>query len=106
VRSECISLKNTQLNSEFSFAFPGTSAATERVFSNTNVLWTDEKSRFLVGTTKAVRVTKSHFEEHSCNCFYTLISNNPNLLPQIRSSTKYKTFAQDERTAPSTLTGN
>jgi hypothetical protein len=32
VRSECISLKNTQLILEFSFATPGTSAAIENVF--------------------------------------------------------------------------
>jgi hypothetical protein len=65
VQSECISLKNTQLILEFSFAIPGTSAATERVFSITNALLTDEKSRFLVETTKAVIVTKTHFEELS-----------------------------------------
>jgi hypothetical protein len=35
-----------------------------------------------------------------------LISNNPKLLQEIRSSTKYKTSAQQEWTAPSTLTGN
>jgi hypothetical protein len=37
VRSECISLKNTQLNLEFSFVSPGIRAATERVFSITNL---------------------------------------------------------------------
>jgi uncharacterized protein (DUF1697 family) len=60
VRSECISFKNTQLILEFSFAIPGTSAAIERVFCITNALWTDEKSRFLVETIKAVIVTKKH----------------------------------------------
>jgi hypothetical protein len=54
VQTECISLKNTQLILEFSFAIPGTSAAIERVFSITNSLWTEEKSRFLVETIKAV----------------------------------------------------
>jgi hypothetical protein len=106
LRSECISLKNTQLNLEFSFAIPGTTATIERVFSITNALWADEKSRFLVETTKAVIVTKTHFEELSCNDFYTLISDNPKLLQKIRSSTKYKTSAQEERTTPSTSTGN
>jgi hypothetical protein len=52
VRIECISLKNTQLIWEFSFTIPVTSAAIERVFSITNALWTDEKSRFLVETIK------------------------------------------------------
>jgi hypothetical protein len=78
-RSECILLKNTQLVLEFSFAIPGTSAAIERVFSITNALWTDEKSRFLLEIIKAVIVTKTHFEELQCNDFFTLISNNPNV---------------------------
>jgi hypothetical protein len=95
-----------QLILEFSFNIPGTNAAIERVFSITNVLWTDEKSRFPVETIKAMMVTKTHIEELSCNDFYTLISNNPKLLQKIRSSTKYITSAQEERTTPSTLTGN
>jgi hypothetical protein len=57
VRSECISLKNIELILEFSFAIPGTSAAIERVFSITNALWTEEKSRFLVETIKAMIIT-------------------------------------------------
>jgi hypothetical protein len=69
VRSECISLKNTQLILEFSFAIPGTSAALERECSITNALWTDVKSRFLVETIKAVIVTKTHFEELLCSDF-------------------------------------
>jgi hypothetical protein len=52
---------------EFSFAIPGTSAARKRVFSITNALWTDEKSCFLVETIQSVIVTKTHFEELSCN---------------------------------------
>jgi hypothetical protein len=99
-------VKNTQLILEFSFAVPGTSAVIERVFSITSALWTDEKSRFLVETIKAVIVRKTHFEELSCNDFCTLISNNSKLLQGIRSSTMHKTCAQGERTVPSTLTGN
>jgi hypothetical protein len=66
-------VKNTQLVLEFSLAIPGTSAAIERVFSITNSVWTDERSCFLVETIKAVIVTETHFEELSCNDFYTLI---------------------------------
>jgi hypothetical protein len=95
-----------QLILEFSFAIPGTSAAIERVFAITNALWTDRKNRFLIETIKAVIVTKMHFEELSCNDFYTLISNSPKLLQEICSFMKYKTSAQEERTAPSTLIGN
>jgi hypothetical protein len=91
---------------ELSFAIPGAIADIERVFSITNALWTDEKNRFLVETIKAVIVTKTHFEELPCNDFYTLISNNPKLLEEICSSTKYQTCAQEERTTPSTSTEN
>jgi hypothetical protein len=49
----------TQLILEFSFAIPGTSTATERVFFITNALWTDEKSCFLAETIKSVIVTKN-----------------------------------------------
>jgi hypothetical protein len=68
-------------------------------------LWTDEKSCFIVETIKAVIVTKTHFVELSCNDFSTLISDNTKLLQEIRSSTKHKASAQEERT-PSTLTEN
>jgi hypothetical protein len=91
---------------EFSFAIPGTSATIERVLSITNALWTDQKSHFLVETIKAVLITKTHLEELSCNDFYTLFSNSPKLLQEIRSSMKYKTSAQEERIIPATLTGN
>jgi hypothetical protein len=91
---------------EFSFAIPGNSAAKERVFSITNALSTDEKSRFLIETIKAVIVTKTHFEVPSCSDSCTLISNSPKLPQEIHSSTKYKTSAQKERTTPSILTGN
>jgi hypothetical protein len=94
VQSECISLKTHNSFWNF-FAIPGTSAAIEGVFSITDALWTDEKSRFFVETIKAVIITKTHFEEILCNYFYTLISNNPKLLQEIRSSTKYKTSIQE-----------
>jgi hypothetical protein len=108
VRSECISLKNTELILEFSFAILVTSGAVERerVLAITGALWTDEENRLRLETIKEVILTKTHFEELSCNDFYTLISGNPKLLQEIRSSTKYKTSAQEERTTPSTLTGN
>jgi hypothetical protein len=81
-------IKKHTTHFEFSFAIPGTSAATERVFSITNALLTDGKSRFLVEIIKAVIVTKTHFEELSCNDFYTLISNNPKSLQEIISAMK------------------
>jgi hypothetical protein len=93
-------VKNTQLILESSFAIPGASAAIDRVFSITSALWTDEKSRFLLETIKAVIVTKTRFEEISCNDFCTLISNNPKLLQEIRSSMKINTSAQEEGASP------
>jgi hypothetical protein len=54
-------LKNTQLILEFTFAIPGTSASIARVFSTTNVLWTDEKNRLLVETIEAVISNKNTF---------------------------------------------
>jgi hypothetical protein len=106
LRSKCVSLRSSQLISEFSFAISGTSVAIERVFSITNALWTDEKSRFLVEIIKVGTVTETHFEELQCNDFYSLISNNLKLLQGIRSSTNYKISAQEERTTTSTSTGN
>jgi hypothetical protein len=62
-------VKDTQLIMEFSFTIPGTSAAIQRAFTGTNALWADETSRFLIETNKAATVTKTHFEELSCNNF-------------------------------------
>jgi hypothetical protein len=98
-------VKKRTTHVRISFAIPDTTAAIQRVLSNKNALWTEEKSRFLVENIKAVIVTKTHFEALSCNDFYTLISNNPKLLQEIRSPTKYKTSVQEERTTPSILTG-
>jgi hypothetical protein len=61
VRSECISLKNTQLILDFPFAIRGTSAAIQRVFSVTNAVWTDGKSSFLVETIKSSDSDKNAF---------------------------------------------
>jgi hypothetical protein len=60
-RSEYISLKNTQLILELSFAIPGISATAKEVFSITNALWTEEESSFLIETIKAMVVTQTHF---------------------------------------------
>jgi hypothetical protein len=76
---------------EFVFVIPGTSAVVERVFSIINALWTDERSRFLVETIKAVTVTKTHFEELSCYYLYTLISKQS----QITSGNSFVYEVQD-----------
>ena len=51
---------------EYSPAVPGTNETTERIFSITNVLQTDEKNRLFVSTIKALIITKNYF----CNDFY------------------------------------
>jgi hypothetical protein len=91
---------------EFSLAIPGTSVSIERVLSITNALWTDEKNSFLVETIKAVIVTKTHFQDISCNDFCTLILNKPKLLQEIRSSRKYGISTQKEKPTTSTSDGN
>jgi hypothetical protein len=80
VQSEGISLRNIHIILEISLAIPGTTASIERLFSITNSLWTDEKNSFLVETTKAVIMTKTHFQDLTCNDFYTLILKKPKLL--------------------------
>jgi hypothetical protein len=102
VRSECISLKKLVL--EFSSAIPGTSVATENFLSQ--MLCGLSKRAVSLLKPLSSDSNKTHFDELSCSDFYTLISNNPKLLQEIRSSTKYKTYAQEDRTTRSTLTGN
>jgi hypothetical protein len=85
---------------------PHTSASIEILFSVTNALWTDEKGSFLAETIKAVKVTKIHFQDLSCNDFEILILKKPKLLQEIRSSRKYGTSAQKEEPTTSTSDGN
>jgi hypothetical protein len=87
-------------------AILSTSAVIERVFSITDALWTDEKNSFLIATIKAVIVTKTHFQDLSCNDFYTLTLKKPKLLQEIHSSQKYRTSAQKEEPTTSTSDGN
>jgi hypothetical protein len=94
---------NSFCNSVLPFVVP---VQLQAVFSVTDALLTDEKSRFLIETIEALTVTKTHLEELSFKDFYALISNNPKLLQEIRSSAMHKTCAQEDGTVPSTLTGN
>jgi len=60
---------------EYSLAMPGTNGAIERVFTTTNMLWTDEKNRFPLSIIKAIIILKNHFKKYSCNDFYDLFAN-------------------------------
>jgi hypothetical protein len=106
VQSEGILLRNIHIILEFSLAIPSTSASTERVLSITNTVWTDEKNSFLVETIKTVKVTKTHFQDLSCDDFKTLILKKPKLLQEICSSRKYGTSVQKEEPYASTSDGN
>jgi hypothetical protein len=53
-----------------------------------------------------VIVTKTNFQDLSCNDFYTLILKKPKLLQEIRLSRKYGTSAQKEEPTTSTSDEN
>jgi hypothetical protein len=69
-----------------------------------SALWTEEKRHFHVETIKVVIVTKNTFWRNFVQ--QLLYFDFRQSQKEIRSSTKYKAFAQEERTTPSTLTGN
>ncbi|VVC36885.1 Hypothetical protein CINCED_3A018747 [Cinara cedri] len=81
---------------EYSMAIPGTNASVERVFSITNVLWTDEKNQFLVDTIRSIIIVKQHFKNVSCTEFHTFLLEHPQLLKLITFSEKYeKSYSED-----------
>lgn len=72
---------------EFTLVLPGTNADCERLFSNINVYWTDEKSHLEVPTLEAVmKVKEFHL---SCEEFFLLIKDNEKLLENFLKSDKY-----------------
>ncbi|XP_060835436.1 uncharacterized protein LOC132929545 [Rhopalosiphum padi] len=86
---------------EYSLAIPGTNAAVERIFSTINVLWTDEKNRFLVETIKSIIIVKTHFKNLSCNEFYNILLKETRLLDEIGSAQKYTKTSKEEIYMPS-----
>jgi len=85
-------------------AIPGTNAAVEvveRIFSTINVLWTDEKNRFLVETIKSIIIVKTHFKNLSCNEFYNILLKETRLLDEIGSAQKYTKTSKEEIYVPS-----
>ena len=71
-------------------AIPGTNASVERIYSISNVLWTDEKNRFNVETIRSIIITKQHFKSFTCSQFYEFLLKHPKLLNSISSSEKYE----------------
>uniref|UniRef100_A0A2S2N9H4 HAT C-terminal dimerisation domain-containing protein n=1 Tax=Schizaphis graminum TaxID=13262 RepID=A0A2S2N9H4_SCHGA len=79
---------NLKIVVEFLMCIPGSNANVERIFSDMNNLWTDDKSRFDVKTVKAMLVVK-HFFTENCSEFHDFLLGNKNLLKNIHSSEKY-----------------
>lgn len=84
-----IGLQNISGIIEYALAIPGTNAAVERTFSNINILWSDEKNRFLIDTIKAIIIVKNHFKNYSCKEFYNFLLTQNELLSLINLSHKY-----------------
>lgn len=74
---------------EYGLCLPGTNAATERVFTFMNSIWTSDKTQLQVETLKCMLITKCNFNLN-CTDFYENIRRNDSLLKPIHSSEKYK----------------
>ncbi|KAG8234289.1 hypothetical protein J437_LFUL015014 [Ladona fulva] len=68
--------------------FYRTNAATERVFSTVNKVWTSEESKLSVETLKAILCVKYNLT-NSREKFHDLLNNDSNLLKKIHSNKKY-----------------
>ena len=67
---------------------PGSNASVERIFSQMNALWTDEKNRLLVETIKAILMAKSNFNL-SCDIFAKKLAKNKAIPKKVHGSQKY-----------------
>lgn len=74
---------------EFAICLPGTDAATKRVFSIINNLWTSGKSQLNVDTVMAMVIAKCNFECNTCEDFKQQIENCDELLKKVHSYAKY-----------------
>jgi hypothetical protein len=83
-----ISCTNVLLLVEYCLGLPRTNAATERVFSLMNNIWTSDKTQLNVDTSEAMFITKVNFSL-SCSDFYDMLLQQPRLLKAIHSSEKY-----------------
>ena len=95
-KAHIIDTTNISAIVEYALAMPGTNAAVERIFSTINVLWTDEKNRFLVETIKSIIIVKTHFSNYSCNDFYNILLKENKLLDAISSALKYTKIVEDQ----------
>lgn len=84
---------------EFILCLPGTNSSVERVFSEMNKTWTEDKSALSVETLKAVLMVKNNLKQ-SCVDFYNHLLSKPDLLKKIAGQEKYK--PQTESTSKET----
>lgn len=73
---------------EFVLCLPGSTASVERVFSNVNDTWTEEKTRLKVETLKAMISVKVN-SKMSCLEFYGFVKTQPEMLRKVASKEKY-----------------
>ena len=84
-----INTPNLRKLSTVLMCLPESNAPVERIFSQMNALWTDEKKRFLVETIKIILMTKSNFNL-SCDDFAKTLAKNKAILKKIHGSAKYR----------------
>jgi hypothetical protein len=73
---------------EFILCLPGSTAPVERIFSVMNTVWSKEKSRLSVETTRATLVVRQNWVMEG-EKFYDMVLKDRNLLRKITSSEKY-----------------
>lgn len=73
---------------EYVLCLPGTSATVERVFSQVNRIWSNEKTAMLPKTVESILYVKYNLN-YSCIEFFKLLKKNQQLLREIMSSNKY-----------------
>lgn len=73
---------------EYALSLSATNAATERVFSSINKIWTTEKTQFNIKTLKSILSVKYNLT-NSCEKFHDILKNDPFLLQSIHSDQKY-----------------
>lgn len=86
-------LCNCKLIVQFILSIPGTNAATERVFSLMNAMWTSEKEAMKVETVGAMLEVKHNMG--TCLEFRKILAENTEVLKKIHSSEKYDFKSRD-----------
>lgn len=89
-KKHVVAYKNILILVEFCLCLPASNAATERVFSIMNNIWTTEKSQLKVNTLRSLLITKCNFKMN-CSEFKGFLINNPDVLKKIHSVEKYQT---------------